>query len=507
MSVTPIELYHNYVKSMTKVADIGAASALMSWDQEILMPHGAATRRASQMATLAEIKHTLFLTKVKDAIDAILDSKAQEQLSEREAANIRLSIRDLNLATKLPIEFVAQQAQLASEAQFAWEQARKENKFEIFLPLLEKMFQSKKREADYYGYEDSPYDALLDTYEPGMKVGTVIKLFEKLKPELLSILKSVDEANKSGKTPIDHFIHQHVSSENQWNFTLKILNDMGFDSNYGRQDISTHPFTTSFGMEDVRITTRLDEKDISNALYSSIHEGGHALYEQGLPKDQYGLPLGEACSLSIHESQSRLWENNVGRSLDFISHYFPEFQNLFPDKLNKIEPKQLFSALNTIKPSLIRTSADEVTYHFHIMLRFELEKDILENKLQVKDLPEAWNFKMKEYLNQDVPGDNYGCLQDIHWSIGAIGYFPTYSLGSLYAAQFFACACKEMPNLADEIRKGNFVNLKSWLNDRIHRYGRNYFSEDLCERVTGEKLNIRYFIDYIRAKVNNVYEI
>ena len=282
---------------------------------------------------------------------------------------------------------------------------------------------------------------------------------------------------------------------------------MGYNFDCGRQDISAHPFSTHFSPEDTRVTTRIDENNLSEMIWSCIHEGGHALYEQGILSENYGLPFGETISLGIHESQSRLWENNVGRSLAYWKKNFNSLKLIFPDKLSNISALDFYKAANNVKPSLIRTNADELTYHLHVLIRFEIEKSLIEGSVSVKDLPTIWNSKYKEYLNIDVPSDSQGVLQDIHWSHGSFGYFPTYTIGSFYAAQFYSQALKEIPNLESEVENGNMINLLNWLRLKIHKHGKKYDAQDLCIKVTGKKLEFKYFMEYAKEKYSEIYSI
>jgi carboxypeptidase Taq len=480
------------------LADLDAALALFSWDQEVNMPSGAAARRATQMATLAGIRHGRMLEKL---VPLAAKAREQKDLSENQLLNLKQLQHALDRLTKLPEAFVQTLTEATSRAQHAWEAAKRDADFAAFLPHLEKIVALKHQEADYYGYARSPYDALLDGYDQGANTQDLDTLFAALKPRLQTIVDAVAKAPQVD----DSFLRTPVSKEAQWQFTLRVLRDLGYDFDHGRQDYSTHPFSISFGMEDVRITTKFTETDVQDMLYSTIHECGHALYEQGLPPSGYGMPAGEACSLSIHESQSRIWENNIGRSLAFWEHYFDAFAQLFPDKLKGKTPLHVFQAVNKVAPSLIRISADEVTYHFHIMLRYELEKDLMERRLHPRDLPQAWNAKVKQYLHINVPNDAQGCLQDVHWSHGSLGYFPTYSLGSLYAAQFEAHALRSDAAMAPALKNGNFAPLRQWLAANIYQNGRLYASQELCKRVTGEPLQADYFVRYIQTKLKVVY--
>ena len=363
------------------------------------------------------------------------------------------------------------------------------------------MVDLKKQETDILGYKDHPYNALLNEFEKGATVQLLDKTFYPLLPKLKEIIATI-----AAKPQVDDtFLYQHFPKQQQWEWGMYLLRQLNFDFEAGRQDISEHPFSTSFNSNDVRITTRIAENDFGNMTWSCIHEVGHALYEQGLPVDQYGLPLGEACSYSIHESQSRLWENNVGRSQIFWERYLPELQKFFPEHLKNINIDQFYRAINKVQPSLIRTEADEITYHFHVFVRYELEKKLLEGSLSTKDIPGFWKEQYKNFLDVNVPDDKQGALQDIHWSHGSFGYFPTYSLGSFYAAQFFQAAKKEIKNLDNQISNGQFSNLLGWLRKNIHCNGRRFTSEELCLKITGKGLQIEDFTDYILHKYKLIY--
>jgi len=427
--------------------------------------------------------------------------KNNAQLSEAEKKNVAQIEEDFNRQKKYSTEFVENMSRAVSDAFNAWQQARKENNFKLFAPYLEKLIAIKKQECELLGYDGHPYNALLNLHEKNATVAELDVLFTDVRKELVPFVKKVQHA----KQVDNKFFFQHFDRDTQWHFGIELLKQMGFDFNRGRQDISSHPFTTSFSQNDVRVTTRINENDFSEMIWSCIHEGGHALYEQGLPAEQYGMPLGEAISLGIHESQSRLWENNVGRSLAYWKHNFSLVQTHFPEQMKNVSALDFYKGMNRVEPSLIRTSADELTYHFHVMIRYEIEKQIFEDKLKVNDLPDYWNAKYKEYLNIDVPNDAQGVLQDVHWSHGSFGYFPTYSLGSFYAAQFFHQATKEMPNLLTEIENGNTHNLLNWLREKIHKHGKFYTAQELCIQVTGEKLNFAHFMRYAATKYGAIY--
>lgn len=495
------ELYEKYRLKLQRVTDIGSAQALMNWDQEIYMPPGGAAFRAQQLSTLAGIAHEMSIDKELGVLISQLLNDSS--LGEVEKKNIKQSKIDFDKRTKLPTEFVEEMSRAISEAFQAWQEAKKKDDFSIYAPKLEKIVELKLREAEFLGYEEHPYDALIDLYEPGMTASMVTKVFEDVMPGLKSLLEEI----KNQPQLSDELMYQEYDKDKQWDFSLFLLEQMGYDFNRGRQDISSHPFTIHFNSDDVRVTTRVNENDLAEILWSTIHEGGHALYEQGIPSDQYGLPAGEYISLGVHESQSRLWENNVGRSLEYWQKNFPLLQRSFPEQLGSYSVGEFYKAMNKVQPSLIRTSADELTYHFHIYIRFVIEKELLEKKLKVSELPARWNSLYKEYLGEDVPSDAKGVLQDIHWSHGSFGYFPTYSLGSFYAAQFFNRAEETIDDLRGKISRGELKELLSWLRANIHRFGKQFTAVELCEKVTGKKLDSEYFLEYARKKFRALYNI
>ena len=342
----------------------------------------------------------------------------------------------------------------------------------------------------------------MNDYDRGLTVSKVDALFANLKPQLSVLLHKIQNC----PAPDDTFLQQHFDKDRQWALGLEILKSMHFDFDAGRQDISEHPFTINFNSSDVRVTTRVDENDFANMLWSCIHEGGHALYEQGLPADEYGLPLSEYCSLSIHESQSRLWENCIGRGLPFWEHHFPIVQTAFPDQFKNISLSTFYKAINKVQPSLVRTEADELTYHFHVMIRYEIEKQLIEGSLKTSDIPEEWNDSYRRYLGVTVPDDKNGCLQDVHWSHGSFGYFATYSIGSLYAAQMYAAILEKEPSVEQALAAGNNKLVHQWLQQHIYPSGRYYSSEELCLKATGQPLNSDFFINYATKKFSGIYE-
>ncbi|MDB5277759.1 MAG: carboxypeptidase [Ferruginibacter sp.] len=493
------ELYTAYKTKMQKIADVKYASAVLQWDQETYLPPKGNDFRGRQLATLSEMAHELFTTEAVGTLLQELNSK--EDLSAGEKRNVQLSLEDYIRNVKLSSDFVRKMSEAVNTAYHAWVKARTDNSFATFQQPLHNLIELKKQEADLLGYEQHPYNALMNDYDKGLTVATVDGIFNHLKPQLSVLLNKI-----KNKPQVDNsFLHQHFDKDAQWKFGIEILKEIGFDFEAGRQDLSVHPFTTSFNNYDVRVTTRVDERDFGNMTWSCIHEGGHALYEQGLPATEYGLPLSEYCSLSIHESQSRLWENCIGRGLPFWQHNLKRLHTFFPSQFSRLTAEQFYKGINKVEPSLIRTEADELTYHFHVMIRYEIEKMLIEGTISAKDIPAYWNEHYQSYLGVTVPDDSKGCLQDIHWSHGSFGYFATYSLGSIIAAQLYAAIEKENASLNKEIEAGNTATVLNWLRKKIHQYGREFTSEQLCKKATGETLNSTYFIDYATKKYTAIY--
>ncbi len=494
-------IYDQYVQHMQKVADVGHSIAVLSWDKEVNLPKGSAAKRSQQIATLSGITHELFT----DAKFGRLLQRlyAMKNLSRKEKKNVSLTLREYKKVQKFSQEFVIKRSHVVSKAYHAWIAAREANDYDLYKDALQELIEIKREESKIIGRRKHPYNALLDQYESGANVAELDKVFSDAKRGLK---KLISELNSSTKIKTG-FLRKHYPQDKQWAFGLKVLEHIGYDFEKGRQDLSTHPFTTSFSSEDVRVTTRVVENDFANMTWSCIHEGGHALYEQGLPIEDYGLPTGSAISLGIHESQSRLWENHVGRSMEYWTYMLPKLKKQFPENLKKVSLDKFYRGINKVAPNLIRTEADELHYHFHVMIRYELEKKIMEGKLNASNLKTAWNRLYKSYIGVEVPDDNQGILQDIHWSHGSFGYFPTYSIGSFYAAQFFHQACQDIPKLKKQLRKGKTDKLLTWLRENIHQYGQLYDAKGLCRKVTGEPLNFKYFMDYAREKYSSIYGI
>ena len=465
-------LYEEYKAKMQKIADVRNAMSVLGWDQETYLPPSGAAFRGQQLTTLSSIAHELF---TEPALGDVLQELRQRgDLDNVQKKNVELSLEDYEKNRKYPAAFVAELSTATNTAYHAWIKARKENRFETFEPSLDRMVALKKQEADILGYKAHPYDALLNEYEKGADVQMLDKIFSDVKTSLLPLLQQIAQQ----PVPDKKFLHLHYPKDLQWQFGLDILKAMGYDLNAGRQDVSEHPFTTSFSPQDVRVTTRIDEQDLGNMTWSCIHE-----------------------------SQSRLWENNVGRSLVFWQHHYGRLQSLFRHNLLAVPIRDFYNAINLVQPSLIRTEADELTYHFHVMIRYEIEKGLIGGTLRTKDLREIWNQYYSDFLQVKVPDDVRGVLQDIHWSHGSFGYFPTYSLGSFYAAQFFNTAKKQVPQLESSIASGVYAPLLQWLREQVHVHGRFYTSNELCARVTGENLEFRYFLDYAKEKFGGIYAL
>lgn len=480
--------------NLLTIAKQNSALAVLNWDQEVNLPIKAHPIRGEVEALLAADLHRRTTDpKLIRLAKSLTRPAIFKNLSADEQVIVRETWRDLERAQKLPVKFVEDFTRLTTEAFAAWGEARQKSDFSIFKPKLKKIIEMSRQQAELLGYEDSPYDALLDNYEPGMTSKKLDGLLIPLAKELSGLIAKVKNR------PQPAIPKRRYEIEIQKKLNHKVATDIGYDFNAGRIDESPHPFTTNFHPTDVRITTRYDDRDFWISLGSVIHEVGHALYEQGLPPRMFGTPLGESISLGIHESQSRIWENFVGRSRAFSRYLYPLLEEAFGKM--PYDEEQLFRWLNRIAPSLIRVEADETTYNLHIIIRYEIEKALLENQLDVDDLPAAWNQKMNDYLGLKVPDDAKGVLQDIHWSHGTLGYFPTYSLGNLYAAQIFQKINQDIPNLDKKFREGDFKPFLNWLRQNIYQNGRRFSSDGLIEKITGEPLNPEYLINHLKQKI------
>ncbi len=487
-----------------QVVDLNAAQALLSWDQETYMPSGGLNARAQQLATLGQLAHESFVADEVGRLLEELEPLATELDPDSDQARmISVVRRDFDKATRLPATLVAELARSTAVSQQAWKGAREDSDFARLRPHLEPVVDLLRRKAEALGYEETPYDALLDEYEPGMRTARLRVVFAALRKELVPIVQAIAE----NPVPDDSFLHQEFDEQLQWEFGLRVARDFGFDLDRGRQDRSAHPFSTSFSIDDVRITTRVQLNFLPSCLFGTLHEAGHAMYEQGIDATLERTLLAGGTSLGVHESQSRLWENLVGRSRPFWSFYYGLLQRAFPAQLGIVSVDQFYRGINKVEPSLIRVEADEVTYNLHIMLRFELETALLAGDLAVTDLPEAWNEKSREYLGLMPADDASGVLQDIHWSAGLIGYFPTYALGNLISAQLFERATQEIAGLEDQIALGRFAELLGWLRERIYRPGRKFTASELLRRVAGSDIDAGAWLGYVRDKFGGLYDL
>jgi len=478
------------------VHHLRAAEALLSWDQEVYMPPKGAAARGAQIAALSAQAHTLFTAPETGALfDSCLSE--QDRCTPDDRALLQEAFYEYNRAVRIPESLVREFAEAQSAAYHAWLEARKQDNFPLFLPHLEKLIALSKKQAACLNPELPPYDALLENYERGISVDEVDSIFSLLEKEQTPLLQEITEMQAAAPPPV---IPEGWEIEAQRRFTEQILADMGFDFEAGRQDVSAHPFTTNFSIGDVRVTTRYSEKEPFSALFSSIHEGGHALYEQGFQEKDEGTLLAAAPSLGIHESQSRLWENMIGRSRAFWSHYGAVFRAHFPDRGGHLSDEDLYRAVNRVSPSLIRVDADECSYNLHVIIRFQIEKALFNGDLEAKDVPAVWREKMTDFLGVTVPDDRQGCLQDIHWSHGAFGYFPTYALGNLYAACILEKAESEIEGFYEKIASGQFQPLLHWLRTHVHEKGRRALTLPLLTEVCGKTPEPDSFLRYLKNK-------
>jgi len=478
---------------------LGSVAGLLGWDEQVNLPSGSGELRAKQMAAMSEISHAA-------ASDPEIDPLLQEleidfnKLSFEERTIVKHARKDYDHATKLPAAWVAEKAMTDSQAYHAWVEARKTNDFESYAPWLEKQIDLLKQSAAYLGKEDNPYDFLIDQFDPGMDAATIDQLFGRLREQLVPLVKEIlDSPNK----PRVDFL-RGFPIEKQRQFIDIVTQKIGFDFEYGRIDIAVHPFCGGTG-DDTRMTTRYREDLPFDSLYSVIHETGHGLYEQGLDRDHLHNALGEHIGMGIHESQSRMWENQVGRSRAFWTYFDSFYRDIFPEQLEGVSQEELYRAANEVTVNPIRVDSDEVTYNLHIMLRFDLEKRLFSGELDVADLPAAWNKLCEELLGYTPKDNTEGVLQDVHWSGGAFGYFPSYCLGNMIAAQLWYTALKEMPDLMDHFAKGDFSKLLVWLREKVHSQGKRYDTQELVKRITGEPINPDYLVRYLKERYLPLY--
>ncbi|MBU2610697.1 MAG: carboxypeptidase M32 [Chloroflexi bacterium] len=487
---------------LAEIADLGGAAALLGWDQQTYMPPGGAEARGNQLGTLQRLAHDRQTSaELGKLLDELKPLTATLDLDSDDARLVKVGARDYEKATRVPSEWVVEFAQVTTMAQQAWMDARSKSDFSLFRPHLEKIVELGHRYISFFPNADHPYDILLDNFEPGMKTADVKVIFDALRPKQVELIKAIAQQPQVD----DSFLHQDFEEKKQWDFGVEVITKFGYDWNCGRQDKAAHPFTTSFSNRDVRITTRVAPNFLNSMLFGSMHECGHALYGLGSPDNLERTTLDGGASLAVHESQSRMWENLVGRSLPFWEHFYPRLQETFPSQLGSVPLEKFYKGINKAQPSLIRVEADEATYNLHIMLRLEIEIALVEGKLAVKDLPEVWNAKMQEYLGVTPPNDARGVLQDIHWSGGMIGYFSTYALGNLVSAQLWEKVNQDIPDLSEQIREGKFDTLLGWLREKIHRHGRKFEPQELVQKVTASKIDAAPYLRYLNQKFGQIY--
>ena len=485
-----------------EISDVRSAAGLLGWDQQTYMPAGGNAARGQHLATLGKISHELVTS---DEVGKLLSDLKQEFAgaddSSDDAAFIRLAARDYDKEVCVPSEFVVEQAIVTAKAFEAWAEARSKADFSIFRPHLEKVVELVKKYVSFFPPADHPYDTLLDDFEPGMKTAEVQAIFNGMRPKQVELIKAI-----SSRPPIkDKFLHKKYNPQKLWDVSAGVTKAFGYDWTRGRMDKAAHPFESSFGVDDVRITNRFEPDNPLGTLFSAMHESGHAMYEQGINPAYERTSLAHGTSLAVHESQSRMWENLVGRSMPFWEFFYPKLKSVFPSQLDGVGLKSFYRAINKVQPSFIRVNADEATYNLHIMLRLELEIAMVEGRLEIKDLPDAWNTRMKEYLGITPRDDAQGVLQDIHWSSGMIGYFSTYALGNLISAQLWQKISNDIPGLDDQFRKGKFDELLAWLRANVHGYGRKYDPQDLMQKVTGSRITSEPYVRYLTSKYSEIY--
>ena len=498
------DVYRKLVQKLEERSRLSGVMGIMHWDQEVIMPKGSADARAKQMAALAGVLHEKSINQELGSLIYKLFNVGMSEFTNIEWCNINEAKRDFDLATKIPGVLIQELAELSSHGHQVWAKAREENRFVNFSPILERLIDLKIKWANYAFPNLDPYDANLDIYERGMRVKNLAPIFDKLKCELIPLIRSI---KNSGAKPDASFLEGKFPVDKQEALAKSISRDMGFDFNRGRMDVSVHPFCGGGHPTDVRITTRYRTDNFIESLFAVIHESGHGLYEQGRMPDFLDLPVSEPLTMAIHESQSLFWERMIAQGKNFCTRYFDKFIEVFPDSLNGVSVDKLYNAINICRPSFIRVEADEVTYPMHIILRYEIEKGLFDGTIKVKNLPEVWNGMMEEFLGICPSTDGQGVLQDVHWSGGAFGYFPSYTLGAIYACQFYNKMLIDLKNVPDLIDRGNFAIIKVWLNENIHLQGRLYSPDNLALKVTGQPLNPDIFINYLKNKYNAISEL
>jgi carboxypeptidase Taq len=490
-------------RSLMEVQDLRIAAGLMSWDQQTMMPPRGAATRAEHLATLSRLAHERFIApRIGDLLERLTSYEASLPPESDDASLIRVARRDYEKQCKVPAELAEEQARAASQARVAWIEARRNADFAIFLPYLERNVELLLEYAACFPEHADPYDALLDDYESGLTATEVETVFNRLKevqPALVAHVTAHQDAVD------DAVFWGHFPAEQQRTLSIAIIEHFGFDPEGWRLDIAPHPFASKTSTTDIRLTTRYNESHLAESLFAGMHECGHGLYEAGVSPTLERTLLSRGCSLSLHESQSRLWENLVGRSRPFWTFALPIVRSVFPDQFGAVDEETVYRAANKMHPSLIRVEADELTYNLHIILRFELEREMIHGRLALRDLPEAWNAKMEQYLGLTPPDDAHGVLQDIHWSGGGFGYFPTYALGNLISVQIWDRLQDDLPDLTEQMSRGEFAPLRTWLGERLHQHGRKFTPRETLQKVAGGPLDPEPYLRYLTAKVQSLY--
>lgn len=498
------EAYSRLVEHLQQLALLRSCGSVLGWDEQTNLPPQGAEHRANQLALLAGLSHDrATAAELGELLSTLTDEEGLGGSSSIAAANVRDARRAYERAIKLPKQLVEELSRVTTLSQHAWVEARRNKDFAAFSPWLEKVIALKREEADA---QASPtgvrYDALIEDYEPGATSAQIQAAFAPLREALVDLVAAIQNSERK---PDISILTRKYPVDAQKAFSLAAATAIGFDFTAGRLDIAAHPFCSGIGPGDCRLTTRYDEHHFPGAFFGTLHEAGHGIYEQGLSRDDFGLAVGDACSLGIHESQSRMWENLVGRSRAFWEHFYSQAQQTFPEAIGDAHLDDFYAAINDVRPSWIRVEADEVTYNLHIMLRFQLEQALIGDELNVADLPGAWNDLFQEFFGMTPPDDALGCMQDVHWSAGLIGYFPTYSLGNMYASQFFEAVQAEMGDVQTMFARGDFFPLKEWLNKHIHLHGRRYDAPRLVEVVTGQPLSAEPLLRHLNSKFGALY--
>ncbi len=497
------ELYQELIRRCKEISVLGSCGGLLGWDERTYMPRAGAPARAEQMSYLAGMTHKMFTDpRIGDILSELEKSPLVKDAVSDSAVNINETRYQYDKSVKIPQRLVEEITHTTTMAQGVWAEARAVNDFPKFLPWMEKILKLELELANCLGYKKEAYDALLDNYEPGATYESIGKVFADLRKELVPLVAAIKDSKRKPDLSI---IERDYPVDRQALFGQSGSIAIGFDFQAGRLDITTHPFCSGIAPGDTRITTRYNPRHLGQAFFGILHESGHGIYDQGLDTAHFGMPRGESVSLGIHESQSRMWENLVGRGKPFWRHFFPRAQQMFPEALGTVKFDDFYFAINDVRPSLIRVEADEVTYNLHILLRFELEYALLKGDLLPKDMPGAWNEKFQHFFGITPKTDADGCMQDVHWSAGYLGYFPTYALGNLYSAQFFAKAKEEIKDLDTQFAAGNFSELKKWLNKNIHSHGKRYRAEKLVQVVTGKPLSHVPLMTYLKTKYGELY--